>query len=54
MKDLYEYVVNFMLENEVGCEESISQCDRIREKHEEFMCDCYNLVKKDLPEDSEE
>lgn len=48
MKELYEYVFNFMIENDITCTETISQCDWIREKHEEFMCKCFNFVEKEI------
>lgn len=55
MKELFEYVIRFMLENDITCAETIWQSDRIREKHEEFMSKCFELVEKYLNlEESEE
>jgi hypothetical protein len=50
MKDLYEYVINFMIENKVSCKEDIVQSDKMQLLHEEFILDCYELVKSEIEE----
>ena len=57
MKELYEFVVNWMVENEIGCEESIRQCDRVQEELTDFLvrvldCSNHHCLKtnnKDIP-----
>ena len=45
MEELRDYVTNFMSDNDISCEEDIYQSKRIQGKLEEFMCECYNIVK---------
>lgn len=54
MEELYEYVIKFMYDNEITCDEDIHQSDRIQEKLTGFMCDCFNFVKDELPVDEED
>jgi len=51
MKELFEYVVNFMSENEITCPEDIVQSDKMQHKLENFMCECFELVKSELETD---
>ncbi|MCP8973212.1 hypothetical protein NMK43_08900 [Bacillus licheniformis] len=41
-------VLKFMQDNEITCEEAISQSDQVIENVYEFIEDLYNIVKEDL------
>jgi hypothetical protein len=48
MKELYEYVINFMAENDINCEEDIYQRDSLSTKFHDFMASCFDCVKDEL------
>jgi hypothetical protein len=48
MKELYEYVINFMAENDITCEEDIYQRDGLATTLHDFMASCFDYVKDEL------
>lgn len=53
-KELYEKVMEFMIENEITCVETIGQCDWVIQNAYEFIEDLFKIVKHKLPIDDEE
>ncbi|MGD6898634.1 hypothetical protein [Bacillus infantis] len=53
-KELLGKVVNFMVENDVTCEETIYQTDRVIENAYEFIGELFNIVKPLLPKEETE
>jgi len=45
---VYQCVVEFMEENEIKCDETIWQCDRILENSLPFITKLFEIVKEDL------
>jgi hypothetical protein len=54
LQKVFNSVINFMIENDVTCEETIYQCDWVIENAYDFMADLFKNVKTYLPIDDYE
>ena len=53
-KELLEIVTQFMIENDISCEETIHQTDSVIANAYDFITDLFNVVKPILPIDDEQ
>lgn len=44
--DLFQFVYDFMKDNNITCEEEFYQSDYIRLQLEEFASECWNIIKE--------
>lgn len=48
-KKVTDHVIKFMIDNEITCEETVYQCNRVIENAYDFIEELFKLVEKKIP-----